>query len=38
MGLFGYFTWKVDFTGGKPGPDEDYTIMFEDRTLFLEDI
>ncbi|MGD9395165.1 MAG: hypothetical protein PVJ05_01925 [Candidatus Thorarchaeota archaeon] len=38
MGLFGYFTWKVDCKGGKPGPEEDFTIMFEDRTLFLEDI
>ena len=38
MDLFGYFTWKVDCKGGRPGPDEDFTIMFEDRTLFLEDM
>ncbi len=38
MGLFGYFRWKLEFEGGRPGTEEDYTIYFEDRQLFLEDV
>lgn len=38
MDLFGYYTWKVEVEGGKPGPEEDYTLYFQDRQLFLDDI
>jgi hypothetical protein len=35
--LFGYFTWKVEFDGDKPGPEGDFNIHFQDRQLFLND-
>lgn len=38
MSLFGYYTWDVDFESDRPSPEGDFSISFQDRQLFMEDI
>ncbi|TFF84636.1 hypothetical protein EU524_00685 [Candidatus Thorarchaeota archaeon] len=38
MDLFGYSRWKVEFQGDVPGPDGEFTVYFQDRQVFFDEI